>query len=311
MGTPRRRRATIVSANLITPRRHRRPSGTPQNTLRILSRALAKQVVEQPPENEISDQEEHRQATDQYDIQGDYAEFDFQEDLDRQYEDNIGEVDAEHRYSGSKSDNEKEITDPYSPGDIEQQRRLSISHSDRFSQPGLSDIALPVGIMPDNDLDLAPFSDPFQFDLHPEPEALPMSSFVHEPNTKPVKTTMSKPHPRPKTAKLQLPKKSTNPINAKNLWKFAETISKKSLNKDAITTLQQTSNCFFTQITSDLEAYTRHSKNKEVISIKSAYLLLKRQRQIDSIDSLLETVDELLPLEEVLELRRNLYKLQK
>lgn len=231
--------------------------------------------------------------------------------MDKQYEAQIGDISLEPD-DDVRDQLRPEGQQDYTPQEIEHQRRLSMRHSETYTQPGLSDVALPAGIMPDEALDAGFFSDPFQFDAHPESETiLPISSFAEA--QQPVNDN-EVPKQFPKDKVIRKARMDPNrPINTntRRLTKFSQTFSRKSLSKDAILTLQQTSELFFEQISSDLKAYTNHSKNKEIIGIKSLYLLLKRQRHVDSVDSLLEVVDETLPLEEVLEIRRNIHKLSK
>lgn len=297
---------------MLTPRRHRRPSSTPQNTLRILSRALAKEkqpdVTEDIDQDEAEQRELSHEETNKKDHQSfttnqDFAleqdiDFDFQEDLDKQYENQI--TDPQQQWVVDDGDD-----------DIEDRRRLSLRHSERFSQQALSDIALPVGIMPDESIDAAPFSDTFQFDVHPESEVLHNSQSVI--NTKDLLIRPNIPSKKlEKTVKklrLQTTDRVKNPTNNRRITKYAQTFTKKSLSKQAIKTLHQTTELFFNQVSDDLQAYTKHSKNKEVINIRSVFLLLKRQRQVDSIDSLLDLVEEILPLEQVLEIRKHINKL--
>lgn len=321
--TPRRRRATIVSANLLTPRRHRRPSATPQNTLRILSRALAREtyaddVAVHSDAHYNVQQEHHTTEVQVQNIQGENQpveqssqgftedhdlsiDFDFQEDLDKQYENQIGEIDGTRHWEQMHDD-------------IEDRRRLSTNRrSERFAQQALSDIALPIGIMPDESIDAGPFSDTFQFDPHTESEVL--HTFSPVVNTKDLQVTSnpkrSNRNIKNSNTRFQRPAPLTNRANNRKLTKFAQTFTRKSLSKEAMKTLHQTSELFFSQVADDLQAYTKHSKNKEVINIKSVFLLLKRQRHIGSIDSLLDLVEDLLPLEQVLELRRHLSKLSR
>ncbi|CCH46760.1 Centromere protein T [Wickerhamomyces ciferrii] len=337
--TPRRRRSTIVSANLLTPRRQKRVSTTPQKTLQLLSRVLAKEAEEHekvtgpPPLNpplpqsitsfqEDGTPENQFQSDQQQDNQSDIAhtpelqlqqespdpfEFDFHDDK------NIEEDLLQSNLDGSIED-------------VELRRRLSFRNSGQFGHQGLSDIALPVGIMPDDLLDSGPFSDPFAqlsdqedqpsakapdgnptYHYSPTPEE---GDDIQNPTPQIIKKQKLQHISSGSTKIIRRSKEFSVPSN-KKLQKFAQTFTKRKLSKEALTTLSQTSDQFFNQISSDLAAYTNHSKNKETLNIKTIYLLLKRQRQVTSIQSLLELADETLPLEDVIEIQRNLHKLQK
>lgn len=344
-----------MSANLLTPRRHRRPSETPQNTLRILSRALSKKSKEdereKTPDQERQDYQDQQQELEQQtqfnyqqeydqgqqevqeeqvserDLPNDevgegldqvqleelndfYDDLDFGEDHEKVYQNDMEGF--EHQVEHDHADNTMQ-----SVGEIENRRRASMRHSERFSQNGMSDIALPIGIMPDEALESDIFPESLQFDQHRGNEGkqpIPFSSIdpqslINHNETTPFKNPIKTSVPKKRVPSSQT--KTLNPINNHKVIRYAQTFARKSLSKEACVTLQQTSELFFDQIVDDLNAYTKYSKNKETLNIKSIYLLLKRQRHVDSIGSLLELIDENLPLEDVLEVRRNLHKLQR
>lgn len=265
---------------LTTPRRSRKRSTTPQNTLRVLSRALVR-------EREVDVEVE----ADDYDI-----ELDLGEDVNR--------VPIEPEVETEPVEREEPIDESIDvPMDMPIDQ--TPGNSPRLS-PGFSPVAANEGLIETPPRSI--LSDPSSLKTptrhHADiaiPQALaPENTFLQ------INESLIEDKKRI-TSKTTKPTKVSKIHNVKAIKQLCRDTVKKQLNEDSIPVLLETLEIFLDQLAMDLQAYSNHS-NKSMINIKSVYLLFKRQRLINSMEDFLKLIEANLSLENILEIRRNLNK---
>lgn len=292
----RRRRATIVNANMLTPRRHR-VSVTPQNALRNLARALVREEQEQKATlvpKALVDEEHHPPSSAE-----EVARPDTRESRTSDLTDPVLSPPLQ------PAENASAHGEPFFDDDIDFQNNHH-NDNDAELQPDkphsslFSDIAIPEGIMADED-GIAGYSnrsDPFNDgdDTHLS---------VHLPPVDPM-TMTKKSNPAKSARKSQ---QRLDPLMTRRLFKQFQLYTKRTFAPECQQVIATISSEFFDQITDDLEAYASYAHSK-TIDIKSGYLLTKRQKMVRSTNDLLDLMNEVLPMEDVLEVKRHLKRLR-
>lgn len=295
---------------LTTPRRTGKRSTTPRNTLRILSRALAKETGPEE-EAEIRDAvEEDVQANDLNDstrgnetvhptVEGGLSDQISTNEVDPyfdHFELDLGDGGFEQEEDDDKYQqqltNRTPSPQPYESPDKSHQEIKTPT------RPALySDIAIPQGLAPE-----AEFLDPFNDNEEIIEEEEEGKGIEKEEGS--TVGTGAKRTPIRRTRSVRKVKP-----NVKRIKNFVRDATSKPLNEGSLSVLIDAGDQFMDQLSIDLQSYSNHSKTKSIINIRSLYLLFKRQRIVNSVDNLLELVDGTLPLESIMEIRRNVHKI--
>lgn len=313
MRTPsRRRRATIVSANLVASRRPHRQSTTPQNILRVLSRALLRGRDDdvQPSDQEIPEPDVRSPPVtidnaEQLDPAFDFPDDGPDEDFYRPS--TAGDTDGDHYFDARLN----QPTSSLIPEDIDTRRDLTSDLIPRSTM--FSDIAFPEGIMPDQH-DIEEEQEHEQEDREEEEEQ-PIDPFLSDDERLHTErlAPLTAPHTQTRTKRQRVQtiktSNSQNPLTSKSILEFAQFCTRKQIPKECTSVLAEISGEFFDNVARDLDAYADHARSRKVINARDAFLLLKRQRHVSDLESLMSLANNMLPLEDVMELKKNLDKL--
>lgn len=297
-----------MEADMLTPRRRRRVSTTPQNMLRALSMAF------------VREQESHG-VDDRHQPQGEEGEGEAEGHQDGGIEeaghetDQFGELHAPAELMDEVFD--KNTTQaPRSDVDYDfdvQPDNMPLEEHDMASveqftpkplSRGFSDIAMPEGIMDDEGMEDGEEYSLIQEGLQSNPflengKDSSSSAIVAKKNAVSTRKSTS----RQSTLK-------NDPLGSKRVYKHLQTLSKRPFAPDCSTVIREISNEFFDQISQDLVSFADHSDSKS-IALKSSFLLLKRQRLVRTQADLVQIVNDRLPMEDLQELRLHLHKLDK
>jgi hypothetical protein len=203
-------------------------------------------------------------------------------------------------YSDNDKDNGFDFS--YGPEDMEVDggERGRNQASPRPQVSLFSDIALPQGIMKDDDSNHV-MSDPFVEIGDVSHLSLYVPDKLKESPKSPVKQT---------NITNRLARQQRDPLKSRRLFRHAQSHTKRSLAPECLPALTSISQEFFQNLADDLSSYAEHSK-MEGIALKSTYLLLKRQRVIRTPDDLINLVRDVMPMEAVQEIKLNIKKLDK
>lgn len=136
---------------------------------------------------------------------------------------------------------------------------------------------------------------PFNVSL-PGSEKLEHARNVNEGSSKGKRPLFEEKPPKGKEG-TKVPKKPTGPRMPPSLIKSVfQHFSQAKVSKEALETVENGSNLFFKQVSSDLMAYCKHA-HRSTIELADVELLMKRQGFITDKQSLYSLVEKYLPLE--------------
>ncbi|KAH3674975.1 hypothetical protein WICMUC_002936 [Wickerhamomyces mucosus] len=313
----RRRRSTLVSATLITPRRYRRPSVSPQATLRALAGALIKEKetanekVHLPQEKTLNEsfipidempitqtslyKEEFFISSNNTDY---YMDSGYDEDLNRVpiNEEKDTEVHETVPNIGNRTFGEL-ISDspnikPQLPSQTQSEDNLE-NYVDAADDAFFETENLNFG---SEQLKSVPT---YRNALKKELET--NGDTIHKNNYS-------------RGNKQDSISGSSLRYSAKVLVKQMQSFIKKPINTESKEIFKYAIEEYFDQVSKDLSAYSGHTKSKKTINMRNIFVLFKRQKKISSIESLIELVDDNLPLENRIKdtylIPKNLYSLK-